>query len=298
MRISFVPAITKQVECWYHYYYKNNTLEQPIGRNHTLYIYDHNETTMRYAGYDLFQKQVDGLRTKTITGAIISIVAASVTFVLFLSQVYLYFELNVSDHLTIAVPDRFRSLEALIANRAHPSLLLNVDGRGKFRNASPIILHLHVTFPHIKCQDLDIFHNGASGEDFRRMHGKNAVTFRAPNKEELLKVALDTKAEDGCTIQGKFAVPKVSGSFGVSVARSSWQVILMNAMFHMTQRHQKNDKKAYDPFAGGSSQTGKSFNVTHYIHTVDFGKTAVFSHHPLRDVREVVSNQSGLGGKI
>lgn len=251
-----------------------------------------------YSAYDLFQKPVDGLRTKSLTGAVITLLAASVTFLLFLSQIYLYAHVNVSNHLTIAMPDRFKSLEALLAGTAlsHSLNLLNTkDGRN--RGHSQLQIKVHVTFPHIRCSDLDISHNGGGGNKFRLEHGSSAVKLRVPtlNEMQIAGFGDTTKLEGGCTIQGKFFVPKVGGSFGVHVAQSSWQIILLNVLFHMSQRHTPQDKKAYDPFAGGASQTGFSYNVSHYIHTVDFGNVFPLSHHPLRNIRHIVENESGLG---
>ena len=251
-----------------------------------------------YSTYDLFQKPVDGLRTKTLSGAVITILAASVTFVLFVSQIYLYANVDVSNHLTIAVSDRFKSLEALLAGTAMAQSMNLVNQKGgKNRGHAQLPIKVHVTFPHIKCSDLDISHNGADGDDFRKTHGSSAVKLRTPTLNEIQTAGFgDTeKLIDGCTIQGRFFAPKVGGSFGIHVARSSWQIILLNVMFHMSQRHTQEDRKAYDPFAGGASSTGFAYNVSHYIHTVDFGNVFPLTHHPLRGVRHVVENQSGLG---
>ena len=121
-----------------------------------------------YSGFDLYQKPVDGLRSKTISGAVITIVAASITFILFLSQIYLYAKVDVSNHLSISMPDKFKSLEALLVGTAvMPNLVNSRDGKSRGHFQIPI--KFHVTFPHIKCHDLDMTYNGASGENFRKV---------------------------------------------------------------------------------------------------------------------------------
>mmetsp|Transcript_23102 Transcript_23102/g.35649 ORF Transcript_23102/g.35649 Transcript_23102/m.35649 type:complete len:358 (-) Transcript_23102:90-1163(-) len=252
---------------------------------------------MRYSTYDVFQKPVEGLRNKSVTGAVITIIAASVTFILFLSQLYLYASVNTLNHLTIA-----QSSRASLMSLLHPHIMdqereLTHKVNGKKKVNPRVLVKIHVTFPHIKCMDLDIEHDGARGEDFKKLHGRDSVQKRVPTLAEITEAGVDGKASlrDGCTIQGKMLVPKVGGSISITVARSSWQMILMNALFHMSQRHEQIEHQAYDPFAGGASQTGRAFNVSHYIHTVDYGETFPLVDHPLRKVKHVIDNQSGLG---
>jgi len=183
----------------------------------------------------------------------------------------------------------------LVGTAVIPNLVNSRDGKSRGHFQIPI--KFHVTFPHIKCHDLDMTYNGASGENFRKQHGKYAVKKRVPTVDEIEAAGFGDvhKLIDGCSISGRINVPKVAGNFGIHVTRKAWQIILLNVMFHLTQGHSQDGKELYDPFAGGVEQNGRAFNISHYIHYVDFGNVFPHAHHPLKDVQHIVRNQSGLG---
>jgi hypothetical protein len=214
---------------------------------------------------DAFVKPREDLRTRSALGGFITVVAASAAAILFLSQIYLYFagttrnSLHLSESTSVPVPP---------LDHAHAQM------RGK------IPLNVHVTFPHVECQSLEITLDGVSmrGGQLDKVQGYRAIRTRAPLESELATAlgarTLTNDPKEACTIQGTLHIPQVGGIFSITISKQAWA-----------------EASAYAAF--GMHTGGKLHNVSHYVHKITFGDPFPLSHNPLQDASYMVTNQAG-----
>eukprot|EP00429_Kryptoperidinium_foliaceum_P002983 CAMPEP_0176014024 /NCGR_PEP_ID=MMETSP0120_2-20121206/6607_1 /TAXON_ID=160619 /ORGANISM="Kryptoperidinium foliaceum, Strain CCMP 1326" /LENGTH=248 /DNA_ID=CAMNT_0017346947 /DNA_START=383 /DNA_END=1125 /DNA_ORIENTATION=- len=147
-------------------------------------------------------------------------------------------------------------------------------------------LKIHVTFPHIPCKDLDLKLNSQyiTRSDFDPRSGETRVGYRRPNAVELKKIGLPNNHRDGCTIRTTLRVPIVSGHVTVTLTKEAWG----RALNHLMLRSQLSEgERARDTHRN-------DFNVTHYIHSIQFGKRfSKAAAHPLEDRKHVIENNMG-----
>jgi hypothetical protein len=145
--------------------------------------------------FNAFSKPVDGIGTKSTSGGIITILAYSFATILFLSQLYLYIQVDVRHSLDLApsfplsevIPTEGGFSKKIFQARGHK----NKKGKNskkiealKIIEQNKIDVFVHITFPFVKCDDLDFAHNGAyfSTGDFSKYHGYSKFSKHPPTE--------------------------------------------------------------------------------------------------------------------
>lgn len=245
---------------------------------------------MALRSYDVFAKPLDGTRQRSASGGIITILASAAALLLFVSQLFLYFQTQTrhSMHLADSVP----------------SMLFDPTRRDHNLAGHLIKLRMHVTFPHLPCHSLDYAQDGGSVSFskglFQHYHTPPYVfTTRMPTVAEYKLAAVggfDDKSinslrKNGCTLVGTIVTPRVGGSLSVSVSPEAWirATSMMSFGLDLSRMMMGGDaNKKPDPFHG------KLPNVTHYLHDVTFGEPFPGGTNPLAGVHHVMDNESGV----
>lgn len=146
--------------------------------------------------FNAFARPVDGIQSKSASGGIITILAYTSAIILFLSQLYLYVQVDIRHSLDLA--PSFPLSEVIPTEGGFSKKILQARGGGgkkkkqskevyealQFIERNKIDVFIHVTFPHVKCHDLDFAHNGAffSTGDFSKFHGYAKLSKRHPTE--------------------------------------------------------------------------------------------------------------------
>lgn len=209
---------------------------------------------------DAFAKTRPELRSKNTVGGVITLVALSISILLFLGQIFLYLRGSSKDNLFLS-----QSLSVPILSLDTQE---NMAAQLLSRSAT-VKMHVLITFPHLACQQLDVAHDGASlgNGELKKIHPKHAIRLRPPYSHELVGHQ-HIKMGGGCTVEGHMRVPVVAGKLQITLNRRTWQeaaaTINRHMMMHMVG---KPDKE------GIGKMLGNKFNVSHYIHYVRFDET-------------------------
>jgi len=226
---------------------------------------------------DIFVKPRADVRSKSVAGGAITLVAGTTAALLFVAQIYMYIvgstrhTLHLSESLAIPM---------LPTTTTDPFQSRMYDIKAK------IPLKLHVTFPHIDCKNLEVKLNSApiTRSDFDPRSGETKVGHRRPNAVELKKSGYSTSHRGGCTILTTLRVPLVSGHVSITMTRDAWG----NALNHLMLRSQYSDEER------GQDDLNNKFNVTHFVHKIQFGKrfhkAAIY---PLENRHHIVHNSMG-----
>ena len=225
---------------------------------------------------DVFVKARADIRTQSTSGGLITLIAASTAFLLFLGQVYFYAFPTQSHTLHLAESMQFPMLAGDIVDPFQKRLY---DIKGK------IPLYFKITFLHTSCASLGVTFNGetvrgdthsgyAASERTTNNKKKNpslTVKKYRPRTAELRKIfgsEHSTEARNhqgkGCTLTGNMRVPIVAGTLAITMTRDAWAEAL-----NVIMTRSRMPKELMD-----SNTFGKEtdFNSTHYIHEVRFGK--------------------------
>ena len=97
--------------------------------------------------FDAFVKPIDGVRERSVTGGVITLLASAAAALLFLSQIVVYLQVQTRTNLHLA-----ESAPSVLFHHASPKRLLGHH----------VPLTMHVTFPHLNCGALDYSHDGNS----------------------------------------------------------------------------------------------------------------------------------------
>lgn len=226
---------------------------------------------------DIFVKPRADLRTKSAAGGMITLVAGSTALLLFLGQIYLYIVGSKSHTLhlseSLAIPMTPETTTDPFQSRLY-------DIKGK------ISLKLHVTFPHIHCNNLEVKLNAAplTKADFDFRSGEKTLNKRPPNVVERSQAGIPANKRGGCTIQSRLRVPIVAGSVTISLTKEAWTSALNHLMI---RSHYSDEEKAAD-------KSLNDFNVTHYIHSIEFGKRfPQAAAYPLENRQHLIKNTMG-----
>mmetsp|Transcript_9207 Transcript_9207/g.22872 ORF Transcript_9207/g.22872 Transcript_9207/m.22872 type:complete len:381 (+) Transcript_9207:164-1306(+) len=225
---------------------------------------------------DVFVKARADIRTQSTSGGLITLIAASAAFLLFLGQVYFYAFPSQSHTLHLAESMQFPMLAEDIVD---PFQKRRYDIKGK------IPLYFKITFLHTPCESLGVTFNGEavqgqafSGHSGRTTNNKKTnptltVKKYKPRSAELRAIfGSEHSAEArkyqgrGCTLTGNMRVPIVAGNLAITMTRNAW-IEALN--FFMAQSHIPEGAKDVNLDGFGK---GMEFNATHYIHEVRFGK--------------------------
>eukprot|EP00934_Nitzschia_sp_Nitz4_P003559 Nitzschia sp. Nitz4//scaffold48_size128905//7344//8360//NITZ4_003575-RA/size128905-processed-gene-0.102-mRNA-1//-1//CDS//3329552907//3549//frame0 len=225
---------------------------------------------------DIFVKPRADLRSKSAAGGIITLIASSTALILFVAQIYWYIVGSTSHtlHLTesLSIPMTPKTTTDPFQSRVY-------DVKGKMP------LKLHITFPHIPCKNLEVKLNSAplTKHDFDFRSSDTKVNQRPPNAVEIRKAGLPSNHRGGCTIQSQLRVPKVAGHVTITLTKEAWTHALNQLMLHARQT--EGDKE--DLFKN-------EFNVSHYVHTVQFGKRFhKAAAYPLENRKHLIQNNMG-----
>ena len=246
--------------------------------------------------HDLFVKARADIRTQSTSGGLITLLAASTAFLLFLGQVYVYIFPTSSHTLHLSESMHHPMLPTDKTDPFHQRLY---DIKGK------IPLYFKITFLHIPCENLSVAFNNEAvhGDAFSgytsKANKKSRLTIKRykPRSAELRAIfgsehSAEAKAHvgRGCTLTGNMRVPIVAGSLAISMTRDSW-VDALN--FLMTKSRSLGTMDA-------NPEISKNFNTTHYMHEVRFGKrtssagkslTSSGYTAPLKDRMRLIENE-------
>lgn len=230
--------------------------------------------------YDGFAKARPDLRPKSVVGGVITIMATTAAVTLLIGQLIMYIRGSPTHSLHLA-RSQSTPLRPLDLSPLQAKLLDHYGGN--------IALQMRITFPHIRCNRLDVMHDGASlsSRELHKHHPGHSVQLRVPTSSELVKISskaglkgVPFEVSQGCTADGEISIPRVSGSLVVSLTSTAWSEI--TAM--LTFRH-------FQPQAEGGMT---NFNVTHYIHYIRFGDSFPLANvRPLEDRYNMIQNSFG-----
>mmetsp|Transcript_14122 Transcript_14122/g.20166 ORF Transcript_14122/g.20166 Transcript_14122/m.20166 type:complete len:363 (-) Transcript_14122:255-1343(-) len=250
----------------------------------------------QFRSFDAFAKPIDGVRHQTVTGGVITVLASTSAIVLFFSQIYMYLHVDTRNHFSLAesFPLSFIMPSMSHTNNSVNRILLQAKREGSGMPAdriaelsalerSRIDVAIHITFPYIKCANMDYAHDAASLSNgkFVKMYGKRAFTKRQPNSAEWEKVIghinfaedkakLSTSIQNACTIKGEISVPRIGGEITLSLDLDTW---------HKVSR--LKDKNG--------------MNVNHYIHNISFGTQFPLYQNPLSESMDTIENKYHVG---
>mmetsp|Transcript_27292 Transcript_27292/g.65377 ORF Transcript_27292/g.65377 Transcript_27292/m.65377 type:complete len:359 (+) Transcript_27292:113-1189(+) len=250
---------------------------------------------MAFRNVDVFVKPRADIRSKSVAGGIITLVASVAAVLLFCSELYTYIAGNRSHSLHMAPSTPF---PMLARDKFDPFQSRAYELKGKMN------LRLHITFLHISCNAIEVKLNGhpVTGKDMSARDG--GLKRSTPNQAEIKKVFGAASAAEaqkhvgrGCTLKGTLRVPKVAGSVSVTLTREAWATALNHFMVRskLSEEERRLDTHIND------------YNMSHFIHNIQFGQTipasllshssAVSSSHkyeePMRDHVHIIENQMG-----
>lgn len=226
---------------------------------------------------DIFVKPRADLRSKSAAGGFITLIAGTTAAALFVAQLYWYIvgstthTLHLSESLTVPML---------------PGTTTDPFQSRQYETKAKIPLKIHVTFAHIDCKDLEVKLNSApiSRNDFDPRSGETRVGYRKPNAVELKKAGYPTTHRGGCTVRTTLRVPIVSGHVTISLTKDAWG----RALNHLMLRSQFSDEER------SKDKVLSNFNVTHYVHSIQFGKRFhKAAAYPLEDRHHVIKNNMG-----
>jgi hypothetical protein len=145
-----------------------------------------------------------------------------------------------------------------------------------------IPLKIHITFPHLKCDMLELKLDSAdlTYKDFDQ-NGRKRVEKRKPNPVELKAAGLGTKHKEGCTIRTLLRIPIVAGHLSITLTRNAWMSTIQG--LRMRDMQSVEDRLA-----------NNNFNVSHYIHSIQFGTPFPnAAGNPLEDRAHYIQNPQG-----
>lgn len=231
---------------------------------------------------DAFVKTRPDLQQKSAIGGIITLVAATTAAILFIGQIVTYVRGTAHHSLSLS-----RSVSAPLlpipkeheSPSAHHALLMNLHGK--------IPLRLYVTFLHLDCRALEVTLDGASlsSGDLERIHGKHTLMLRRPTAIEMRKATGGAKSVSGgtgCTVDGLLRPQMVAGVLQITISTRWWQ----EASREIHSVREVNPEKI--------AESLQKYNVSHYIHKIEFGRTFSKSTvKPLEDRPHIIENEFG-----
>jgi hypothetical protein len=147
-----------------------------------------------------------------------------------------------------------------------------------------IPLKIHVTFPHLKCDMLEVKLDSAdlTPQDFDPK-GRRKVEKRKPNPVEFKAAGFSPKHTGGCTIRALLRIPVVAGHLSISLTRHAWSGVIQGLM----QRGMLSEEDR-------AANVNDNFNVSHYIHSIQFGTPfPLAAPSPLENRAHYIQNQMG-----
>jgi hypothetical protein len=194
---------------------------------------------------------------------------------LFFAQLYLYIVGTSQHSLHLA---ESRAIPMLPGATMDPFQSRMYDIKGK------MALKLHVTFPYISCNKLEVKLNSAPLGKHDIDYIAKRLDKRQPNLFELREAGFHDKLTNGCTIRSTLRIPIVAGHVTITLTKAAWN----EALNHLMLRAQySEDEKNTDPNVN-------DYNMTHFLHSVQFGKRyPMAASYPLEKRAHVIENKMG-----
>jgi len=228
---------------------------------------------------DVFVKARADIRTQSTSGGLITLLATSTAFLLFLGQVYFYAFPNQSHTLHLSESMQF---SMLAGDTVDPFQQRLYDIKGK------IPLYFKITFLHIPCESLEVKLNSEAvlGDAFSGYPRSESTSKKMKNQHLTVKMFKPRAAEHrkifgsehtdeahkhtgrGCTLVGNMRVPIVAGNLAITMTRDAWMAALNYLMARSQISHETLDANP------DIKRRENDFNATHYLHEVRFGKKA------------------------
>jgi len=226
---------------------------------------------------DVFVKPRHDLRSKSAAGGIITLIAGSAAILLFFAQLYMYLVGTTSHSLHLTESKTIPMLPGRKIQPVHkPAGTFDIRGKMRFK--------MHITFPHIACNNLEVKLNGANlvATDFE-YKSQNTIR-RRPYPTENVAAGVPPTHKEGCTIETYLRVPIVAGHVTITLTRGAWSEALNHLMVRSqySEEQKRKDTKI------------KKFNMTHFIHVIQFGKRyPMATTYPLEKRMHLIDNEMG-----
>ena len=271
-----------------------------------------------YRSYDAFAKPIEGIRTPTATGGLITLLATLSASLLLLSQLYLYLQvdtrhslkLSISHPLSVVIPTDGGALASLLGtartatqkkrSKMSPDFVRSLS----VLEQNQIPLFVHMTFVNHKCSDLVYFNNGQTESSDSHFRGGKftkskpteydyaiATNQNVENRNKLSKklTSRHAGAANACTIRGTMTIPKMEGDFGIRLNPFEWTQAL--DMFTKQSRGLGSNGGKSMTFQQALDQNGVR-PTSMYIHEIRFGSSFALVENPLINLPYSVEEDS------
>jgi hypothetical protein len=197
------------------------------------------------------------LQQKSAVGGVITMMAATSAALLFVAQIISYISGNAENSLHLA--DSVSIPLVPLAQANNPIELYSNQGK--------IPLKIHVTFPHLSCDLIDVTLDGASlaSGELEQIHGKQSLGLRPTTRSDLNKLGITASRSNtlnGCVVQGRLRPYIVAGVFAISITQKAWT----DATNKLAMRGMVTDEAVIKQYMS-------HLNVSHYIHNIQFGRS-------------------------
>lgn len=264
-----------------------------------------------FKGFNAFQRPIDGIRSRSSLGGVITLLAAAFALIMFLSQMFLYVKLDITHSLDIApsfilndliIPTE-GGIGKILSNRKKTKMSPSMVQYLNAIQENSIDIFIDVTFPKLNCKALDYSLNGlkfSSGE-YQKVNGPSKLKKRRPTEFEYAqatgtstsgksrqRLASLIGSENSCNVKGTITTRKIGGEFNIFMSQETF--VEIGNLVRMGIPIEKTDEST-----GGH-------NVSHYIHDIRFGETAHGLSNPLKgmyydpdSIRIKDMNEKGTG---
>lgn len=202
-------------------------------------------------------------------------IAGTTAALLFFAQLYMYI---------VGTTQHTLHLSESLAIPMFPGSIMDPFQSRMYDIKGKMSLKLHITFPYISCQDLEVRLNSAplGKKDFD--YKAKRLDKRRPNPADLKEAGFNPKLKNGCTLRSTLRIPIVAGHVTITLTNAAWAKALNTLM--MRAQYSEEEKRT-DPDLN-------DFNMTHYIHVVQFGKRYPMADtYPLEKRAHVIENRMG-----
>lgn len=270
-----------------------------------------------YKSYDAFAKPMEGIRTPTTTGGIITVAATFSASLLLLSQLWLYLQvdtrhslkLSTSHPLNVVIPTDGGGLTSFLSSAMHKSrkrrqkvpvdLMTSISTLEK----NQIDMFVHMTFPQHACDEVNYYNNGQK-ENINSKYFRGSKIHKGPPTEYDFAIATKEStvgkskklisqhpnAKKACTLRGTITIPKMEGDFGIQLSPTQWTSALEYLrVAQLTGR----------PMSMGQAITKAELaDTTFYIHEIKFGKPYPHQHNPLKKVHVNMGDLTSVSSSV
>jgi Endoplasmic reticulum vesicle transporter/Endoplasmic Reticulum-Golgi Intermediate Compartment (ERGIC) len=241
---------------------------------------------------DAFQKARADVQQSSVVGGVITVFAAGIAGLLLLGQLWTYLHGTTTHSLSLSQPISI------------PLMPLEESAlyRSSAQQIGRIPLQIHITFPYVACEMLEIFHDGASlsSGELDKVHGYHSIVLRPPSLSEMKKAlrgggGTSATTTTGCTVVGQLRPLVVAGTVAITFNGQAWAsatatMSMMNFQHMLGSSGQQQQPR--DDVSESSRRMMQQYNVSHYVHKIEFGRPFHQQNHkPLENVRHIVENE-------